>query len=119
MNESAFLAYYAESDRVELLEHDAARRVAWRLRRRGVEVAPDDALDHLIWTYGQMRLHLLRSGDVRASNPITELRRIVQDAARCLRCGEVDWRVLDGAKPHRVEGQVICVDCHMGRESKR
>lgn len=112
MNEAEFVAFHAARDRAEFLERDSGRTVARNLRRRGLEVVPADVVEHLVQTYGQLRLRYLRAGRVRQANaPVWVLRRTVRDAARCSRCGEVDHRVLDGGRVRRVAGRLVCGVC--------
>ena len=120
MNESEFVAFHAARDRAAFLEQDAGRTVARKMRNRGLEIVPDDVVDHLVQTYGQLRLTFLRSGKTQQANaPVSDLRRVVQDAARCSRCGEVDQRVLDGGQVRRVAGKLVCGGCLEGEQTKR
>lgn len=118
--ETEFVAFHAVRDREAFLEQDAGRTVARRMRQRGMEIVPDDVVDHLVQTYGQLRLTFLRAGKLKQANaPVWILRRVVRDAARCSRCGEVDQRVLDGGQVRRVSGQLVCGGCLEEEQTKR
>lgn len=109
--EAKFLAFYAERDRAEFLAEDSGRAIARKLRQQGVELQPDAVLGHLIQTYGQFRLHLRQQGDDRAYASLMMLRSLVRNAARCVRCGEVDQGILAGETPLRLSGEVVCAGC--------
>lgn len=120
MNEDEFVAFHAARDRDEFLANDSGRTIARRMRQRGLEIVPADVVDHLVQTYGQLRLNFLRAGKVEQANaPVSVLRRVVRDAARCSRCGEVDRGVLNGGEVFRVAGHLVCRACLEDERARR
>jgi len=120
VNETEFVEFHAVRDRAAFLEQDAGRVVARKMRARGLEIVPDDVVEHLVQTYGQLRLTFRRSGRTEQANaPVSALRDVVREAARCSRCGEVDQRVLDGGQVQRVSGRLICAGCLEEEQTKR
>ena len=120
MSETEFVEFHAARDREAFLEMDSGRVVARRMRGRGLEIVPDDVVDHLVQTYGQLRLTFLRAGKMKQANaPVSVLRQTVREAARCSRCGEVDQRALDGGQVQRVSGRLVCGGCLEEEQTKR
>lgn len=111
MTEDAFLAHHAELDRAAFLAEDSGRTIARKLHQQGVELRPADVVDHLVQTYGQFRLYLREQGDERADASLMTLRSLVRNAARCVRCGEVDQRIMAGETPLVGSGGVVCAKC--------